>query len=111
MYIALVTDFPYEIVSSHSKISKALNALHVGLSREDYPLKGAEKKQNQTPTHTEEPREERERSSRFLDGFEPDSKRFLRDRDSTKLKGKFYKLSNVFNGLKIELEIVLEYEF
>ena len=50
-------------------------------------------------------------SSRFLDGFELDTKWFLRDRCSSKFLGKLYKLSNVFNRLKIELEIVMEYVF
>ena len=66
------------------------------------------------PEQTQKRRENREKEGEekpISDGFEPDSKQFLRDQDSTKLKGKFYKLSNVFNGLKIELEIVLEYGF
>ena len=53
-------------------------------------------------------REKRGGNSRFLDGLEPEKKWFLRDRDSTKLKGKFYKLFNVFNHLKIDLETVME---
>ena len=65
-------------------------------------------------THREQTKQSRGReggSSRFLDGFEPDSKRFLRDRRSSKFLGKLYKLSNVFNRLKIELDIVMEYVF
>ena len=45
-----------------------------------------------------------------MDGFEPDSKRFLHDQDSMKLNGKFYKLSNAFNCVKINLETVMVYE-
>ena len=58
----------------------------------------------------EEPREREDDEAVILDGFKPDSKRFLRDRDSTKLNGKFYKLSNAFNCVKIDLETVMVYE-
>ena len=54
-------------------------------------------------------REKRVGNSQFLDGFKPEKEWFLRDRDSTKLNGKFYKLSNVFNRLKIDLETEIGY--
>ena len=43
-------------------------------------------------------------NSRFLDGFELDSKHFSRDQSSSKLLGKLYKLCNDFKALKIEFE-------
>ena len=72
-----------------------------------------ELKQNQNQHCVEQNRAagEREEVRDFWDGFEPDSKHFSRDRSSSKFLGKLYKLSNIFNRLKIELEIVIGYDF
>ena len=59
--------------------------------------------------HMQRSREKERRKPRFLDGFKPDSKQFLRDRDLAKLNGKLYKLCIDFQALKIELEIGIEY--
>ena len=44
-----------------------------------------------------------------LDKFKSELKRFSRDRSSSKLLGKFYKLFNVLNCFKIELETEMVY--
>ena len=64
------------------------------------------RKEHQNTNREEEVREKRRRGIAISDRFEPNSKHFLRDRRSSKFLGKFYKLSNVINRLKIELEIV-----
>ena len=43
---------------------------------------------------------ERRKNPRFLDGFVPDLERFSRDRISSKLLGKLYKLFKDFKALK-----------
>ena len=50
----------------------------------------------------EEPREGEEEEAAFWNGFEPDSKKFSRDRSSLKSLGKLYKLCIDFQALKIE---------